>query len=195
MAHGDDLCEGAPWPSLACLSRDLKCIPGRVLGCAQDLRLRSRLLPPSGHVVSLPPAAQKGPCASVWRPAGGSKHGPQSNSCLWQCERNDQTSLCFPLKPSRECSYPLLLGMTLGLLRRQTALSCWKALLAASFDPRLRNLVREGLSVTADAPAAVADFVSTHSKHALKSSVRPLADLDPTRHLPLMRHDEAIRRV
>ena len=24
LAHGDDLCEGAPWPSLACLSRDVR---------------------------------------------------------------------------------------------------------------------------------------------------------------------------
>ena len=69
----------------------------------------------------------------------------------------------------------------------------------------LRNLVREGVSVTADALAAV-DFVSTHSKARFEIKHSPTcglciraiaghtAVLDPTRHLPLMRHDEAIRR-
>ena len=70
----------------------------------------------------------------------------------------------------------------------------------------LRNLAREGLSVTADTLAAVADFVSTHSKARFEIKHSPTrglciraiaghtAVLDPTRHLPLMRHDEAIRR-
>ena len=68
----------------------------------------------------------------------------------------------------------------------------------------LRNLVREGLSVTAEALAAVADFVSARSKARFEIKHSPTrglciraiaghtAVLDPTRHLPLMRHDEVL---
>ena len=38
LAHGDDLCEGAPWPSLACLSRDPQCITRPRLGLAPKRR-------------------------------------------------------------------------------------------------------------------------------------------------------------
>ena len=45
LAHGDDLCEGAPWPSLACLSWDPQCITRPRLGLAP--KRRPTLIPPA----------------------------------------------------------------------------------------------------------------------------------------------------
>ena len=59
LAHGDDLCEGAPWPSLACLSRDPQCITRPRLGLA-----------PKRRPTPIPPAPAK-------RPGGGLAFPPQ----------------------------------------------------------------------------------------------------------------------
>ena len=60
LAHGDDLCEGAPWPSLACLSRDPKCIARPRPGLA-----------PKRRPTPLPPAPAKRPRGQSPTPATG----------------------------------------------------------------------------------------------------------------------------
>ena len=86
LAHGDDLCEGAPWPSLACLSRDPTCIARPRPGLAPKRRPTPTPIPPApakrprgqsptpatgGPGVEwrprLPPSADR--TASVWDPA------------------------------------------------------------------------------------------------------------------------------
>ena len=90
LAHGDDLCEGAPWPSLAYLSRDPTCIARPRPGLA-----------PKRRPTPIPPAPAKRPQGQSPTPATG---GP------WRPVFPHQPTVLPPCGTLRQCPYPTVHG-------------------------------------------------------------------------------------